>query len=126
MKQGLDKLRGEVGADHVFCGMELQKGITEAIPPAERNRATEAMLELESRILPPRRIPRQPDDISYNFGYGQSEALFWLEGGNVPNNVFPIFWRETYAEPSNYLPTLKSKKKVIRNAQRRAALLPRR
>ena len=109
MKQGLDKLRGEVGADHVHCGIELQKGITEAIPQAERNRAIEAMLELESRLLPPRRIPRHADDISYNFGYGQSEALFWIEGANIPNNVFPIFWWETYADPSTFAPTVESK-----------------
>jgi hypothetical protein len=129
MKQGLDKLRAEVGADHVHCGIELQKGITEAIPQAERNRAIEAMLELESKLLPPSRIPRNAREKSYNFGYGQSEALFWIEGANIPNNVFPIFWWERYVDLSKFAPKVESKKRDIKDishAQERIALLPRR
>jgi hypothetical protein len=29
---------------------------------------------------------------NFSFGWGRSEALFYLEGGNPPNNNFPIFW----------------------------------
>ena len=28
----------------------------------------------------------------FSFGYGKSEALFYLEPYNVPNNVFPVLW----------------------------------
>ncbi len=36
----------------------------------------------------------------YSFGWRKSEALYYLDGGNPPNNNFPIFW----------WPTLKNKK----------------
>ncbi len=30
--------------------------------------------------------------VDYSFGWRQTEALFYLEGSNPPNNNFPIFW----------------------------------
>ncbi|MCV2421339.1 hypothetical protein [Paucibacter sp. DJ2R-2] len=34
----------------------------------------------------------------YSFGYMQSEAAFYLEGFNIPNNNFPILWVDEYAD----------------------------
>lgn len=34
----------------------------------------------------------------YNFGYMQSEAAFYLEGFNIPNNNFPLLWADEYAD----------------------------
>ena len=34
----------------------------------------------------------------YSLGYKQSEAAFYLEGYNIPNNNFPILWRDKYAD----------------------------
>ena len=47
------------------------------------------MKNLESKLHP---IYKNWRLLNFSFGYGKSETLFAIEGLNVPNNVFPIFW----------------------------------
>jgi hypoxanthine-guanine phosphoribosyltransferase len=64
------------GINDFYCGNELEENI--------RN-----MENLESLLHP---NYKQLKLSEFNFGYGRSETLFTIQGGNVPNNVFPIFW----------------------------------
>lgn len=43
---------------------------------------------------------------TYKFGWMQSEALFYLEGGNPPNNNFPVFWWRKLKPSVNHTPLL--------------------
>lgn len=96
MNEGLNRLRKEIGDNNVFSCLELSRGISETIPGTEIRRAIDAMLELEGEFLPPAPFPKPVDYVSCHFGYGGSESLFWIEGFNIPNNVFPVFWWDNY------------------------------
>lgn len=39
-----------------------------------------------------------------SLGYGQCEALYYREEGNIPNNVFPIFWWPQYSDNTERKP----------------------
>lgn len=41
-----------------------------------------------------------------SLGYGESEALYCRIGGNVPNNVFPVFWWARYRDGQRRKPIL--------------------
>lgn len=84
----MDFSRTSLGAAgiEVLCGKWLKKGIGEMLPAPESVANYETMLKMESRL------DRERAKSYFPFGYGQSEALYALEGQNTPNNVFPIFW----------------------------------
>jgi hypothetical protein len=67
----------------------LNKGITDQLAGAIRKQATADMKALEKKLAD----EWKGRELSlFNFGYGKSEALFYMQGHNVPNSVFPIFW----------------------------------
>jgi hypothetical protein len=70
-----------------YCPVWLKKGISERFDGVELQQYTDNMKELEENLLHKFNGLYLP-----SFGYKKSEALFCLEGHNVPNNVFPIFW----------------------------------
>ena len=46
------------------------------------------MLQLEQKLEHSQKF------IYFPFGKDKSEALFYIDEFNIPNNVFPIFWWE--------------------------------
>ncbi|WP_124475704.1 phosphoribosyltransferase-like protein [Burkholderia cepacia] len=75
----------------------LDKSISNNAPAGNIDRLTRNMQSLETKIF------CHPG--KYNFGYGQSEAAFFVEAANIPNNNFPILWWEKYADDTER-PTL--------------------
>jgi len=123
MRFGLDNIRKETGCE-VFSCHTYEKGISGTFQDPKRKEYISEMLGMERRIIPPMRFPRKEKERCYGFGYGQSEALFCLEGFSVPNNVFPIFWRDKYCDLSTFMPGgVKHKKAKV--SYERATLLTR-
>jgi hypothetical protein len=110
MKEGLQRLRDEIGNENVFSCIELSKAISEDIEKPLLRKAIDAMLELEGEFLPPDPFPRPPEYVSCHFGYGGSEALFWIEGFNIPNNVFPLFWWDNYCNREYFISRKRNQK----------------
>lgn len=87
----------EAGWDHVSAGVGqrfiahrvLQKCISDLLQEPKRTLLLSAMLNLEKSIF--------SSSGDFNLGYKKSEASFYLEGFNIPNNTFPILWWEQYA-----------------------------
>lgn len=73
----------------IHCQHILRKGISQHFTGADLTQAISAMKALEGK-LSSESNNRKLSDMS--FGYRGSESLYFLEGGNPPNNVFPIFW----------------------------------
>lgn len=72
----------------------MRKGISDYYPLNEVQPNLSYMLELESKLA--EKIKRTKiKDIS--LGFRQSESLYYKIYGNIPNNVFPIFWWKEYA-----------------------------
>ncbi|MGO4909969.1 phosphoribosyltransferase family protein [Pseudorhodobacter sp. W20_MBD10_FR17] len=67
----------------------LSKGISDSFTGGDLASATAAMERLET-TLGNKNGNKKLDH--YRFGYRRSEALYYLEGSNPPNNNFPIFW----------------------------------
>ena len=85
MEEGLNAIRSE--GFEVFGANLLKKGISAYLTGEALRSAVKRMLRLESRlaeVVDGQRLQ--------NFGWGHSEALYGMEQGNAPNNVFPIFW----------------------------------
>lgn len=111
MKSGEDAINNTFPNVPVISGYTLFKVISEEIPAALRSQVRDAMIEMEEQIINSwsKWKPGQPSDDhrSYNFGFNQSEALIWIEGFNIPNNVFPLFWfdsRKSPADPKKRIP----------------------
>lgn len=67
----------------------LAKGLDDYYQDKELAEAVATMRGIEDK-LGERHGRKKLSD--YSFGWKQSEALFYLEGGNPPNNNFPVFW----------------------------------
>ena len=72
-----------------FSPVKLKKGISDCYDGEILINNIHNMKNLESKLHP---IYKNLHLSSFNFGYGKAESLFSIEGLNVPNNVFPIFW----------------------------------
>lgn len=96
MKDGENSISSKFPHVDIISGYTLSKVISEQIPPPIRSKVRDAMIEMESQIVNnwSKWSPGKPNDdqASYIFGFRQSEALIWIEGFNIPNNVFPLFW----------------------------------
>ncbi|MCM1291720.1 MAG: hypothetical protein NC207_07305 [Bacteroides sp.] len=72
----------------------MSKGISGYFSDNEIDLNLKLMKELESKLA--EKIKRTK--ISENsLGFRQSESLYYKFNGNIPNNVFPIFWWKAYA-----------------------------
>lgn len=107
-KQYIEEYNTEVIAEYI-----LRRGITDFFTEPELSKAKQSMLRMESLIF-------KNSNHAYSFGYEQSEALYariqlkttdpnTYENDIVlvraQNNVFPIFWRDSYKDgrPRNTL-----------------------
>jgi hypothetical protein len=85
MQEAEEKIN-KIGIDY-YVPVILGKGISDNYPEEEIESKIEVMKTLE------RKLCESINNISLpSLGYGQSEALFSIQGLNTPNNVFPIFW----------------------------------
>lgn len=89
MQNGVDVIASRIdGRIHV---KQIQtKCISSILPPEKAISFAKSMAELEEKIF------SRPG--KYSFGYKQSEASFYLEAFNIPNNTFPILWWEQYVD----------------------------
>lgn len=97
MDEGLTRIADLVDND-IHAYIALEKALSSVQPDAVANTLKAGMISLESHIF-------SDSNSSYSLGYKQTEAAFFLEGNNVPNNVFPVLWWEAYTDDSER-PTL--------------------
>lgn len=79
--------------DGYFCALDIPKGISEFYAGGQLIEARTAMKKLEEMLLAKKGGTQLP-----SFGRGECKALYAMEGGNTPNNVFPIFWWKWLAD----------------------------
>lgn len=72
----------------------LRKGISEYYPTEEIPSKLNYMYALERKLAEKIHKIKLED---HSLGFRQSESLYYKFLGNVPNNVFPIFWWKEYA-----------------------------
>ena len=81
----------------LYCPVQLSKGLSEVYKGFELSVKVFTMKELEMNLA--RQIGKL-ELATYSMGWGKAEALFYREGRNVPNNVYPIFWWKKYRDGS--------------------------
>ena len=72
-----------------YSVFQVRKGLSDFLPGGELAEALQQMKDLED-LLEAKIGPAALN--KYRLGWGAQEAVFVREGGNTPNNVFPIFW----------------------------------
>lgn len=77
----------------IYCPILLQKGINGYYKGPELRQKVEDMTLMEDK-LSKRSI--HGDLKEYLFGFQRSETIFTIEGANISDNVFPIFWWPTW------------------------------
>ncbi len=85
MEEGKNRIERQ-GVE-VYAPLVQKKGISDHYIGNELDQARDNMLQLESLLMQIVKGKSLP-----SFGYGEAEALYGAELGNVPNNVFPLFW----------------------------------
>lgn len=88
---GFQRLRNEGINIEVFN--VVRRGISDRYNGDERTGHISRMLELEKKLADKIGKTKLAD---HSLGYRQSEALYYKMHGNIPNNVFPIFWWKQY------------------------------
>lgn len=73
----------------------LQKGISDFYQDEDKRIRQSQMTEIESRLADKINKVRLS---AHSFGFRQSESLYYKELGNIPNNVFPVFWWKQYSD----------------------------
>jgi hypothetical protein len=91
MNDGLTLISNMVDG-RISVHIALDKCINGPSPSEHATTLAVEMASLEKKIF------SKPG--KYSFGYGQSEAAFYLESANIPNNNFPILWWDKYADES--------------------------
>lgn len=79
----------------LFCPVQLDKGLTGIYNGFELSVKMYTMGLLEMTLA--KRIGLL-ELSTYSLGWGKAEALFYREGHNVPNNVYPVFWWKQYRD----------------------------
>ena len=84
MKDAADAIKPE--CYRFYSSTVLRKGISAHSSGFRLLVEKECMLGIESELgdYPKKKV--------YSFGYGGAEALYAVQGCNIPNSVFPIFW----------------------------------
>ena len=86
-KSGIEELKKQ--SLDVFATCEVDKSISDFYSGPDLAKARDRMRSLEDKLAVD---VRSASFENYRFGYGSSEAMYRREGGNTPNNVFPLFW----------------------------------
>lgn len=73
----------------VYCCKIMHKGIHGHYEKEELLRNIRSMRYFESLLSQESGSTKLKEN---SFGYGQAEALYCRQFGNIPNSVFPIFW----------------------------------
>ena len=86
----------------LYCPVQLKKGLSGLYSGFELSIKVYIMRLLEMNLA--ERIG-ELELSTYSMGWGRAESLFYREGRNVPNNVFPLFWWKMYRDgrPRNTL-----------------------
>lgn len=71
------------------CLEVISRGISDFEEAENINSKLEEMINIEANLSPEHGKYKRED---YSLGYGKTESLFGIENGNIPNNVFPVFW----------------------------------
>jgi len=74
----------------VQCMVPIRKGLSDHLSGQQLSDAVVQMTDLENALEA--EIGGKAKFAAYRFGWGQQEAVYVRQGGNTPNNVFPIFW----------------------------------
>lgn len=100
MKDGVDYCHRR--SMPLYCPIQLNKGLSSVYKGFELSQKIFVMKLLEMNLA--ERIG-ELELVTYSMGWGRAEALFYREGRNVPNNVYPIFWWKRYRDgrPRNTL-----------------------
>lgn len=86
-KTGIDAIMN-LNKDLIYHTV-IEKAISDFYEGADLANAIARMTALEDKLALSISTQSFAD---YRFGYKSSEAMYYREGGNTPNNVFPIFW----------------------------------
>ena len=101
---GMDKAVNELVNEGVPIKVfhRIERGISDFYIGKSLTNNIAQMYALESKLADSINGLKLSD---YSFGYKKSEAIYYKENGNIPNNVFPIFWWKKYKN-STYRNTL--------------------
>lgn len=91
MQDAIDHVRSKGISIKVFN--VLNKGISEFFAGDEIDANLNSMRALEGKLADKIRKTRMAE---HSLGFRQSESLYYKFNGNIPNNVFPIFWWKAY------------------------------
>lgn len=80
----------------------MSKGISDFYSADEIKSNINSMKELENKLAAKIKKTQLKDN---SLGFRQSESIYYKFNGNIPNNVFPLFWWKMYAgnKPRNAL-----------------------
>lgn len=90
-EHAINKLK-EDGID-ITAQIIIKKGISDYNTASDSIAKIQIMLQLESILK-----DKINDKDLPSLGYGQAESLYYRDRGNVPNNVFPVFWWPMYKD----------------------------
>lgn len=93
MQAAVDYVRSKGINIHIIN--PLKKGISDWYDEEEKTHRQSDMLKLEDKLA--ERIGSTKLAVN-SFGFRESESLYYKELGNIPNNVFPIFWWKKYRD----------------------------
>lgn len=78
----------------LYCPIIVKRGLTAHLSGNALADATSLMKQLEKNLEKFVKNKRRFRD--FTMGWGRQEAVYVRQGGNTPNNVFPIFWWDCY------------------------------
>lgn len=99
MENAIDKIKSDGVPAKVF--LILKKGISDYYEGDRLLSNRSEMQNLESKLA--ERI-KETKLSTHSFGYKESESLYYKENGNIPNNVFPLFWWKEYSNKKTRKP----------------------
>lgn len=86
-EEGIQKI--ESAGTKIYVSNWVPKAISSHFKGADLAKAINLMKNLEDILQSA--SPKNSLE-KYRFGWGKQEAVFYRQGGNTPNNVFPIMW----------------------------------
>ena len=87
-KEGIEFIEGK--GYEVQCMVPITKGLSDHLSGQQLIDSLRQMTDLENAMAA--EIHGGLGFDKYRFGWGKQEAVYVRQGGNTPNNVFPVFW----------------------------------